>query len=214
MEPSALRQKVVEQFSPGKPGRQPVAHGASRGSAACALTPVPSPARRERGAEGGVRAIRPRAHALGYSTSPLPRLKETDAPEKTKGKSANFQFPFSSFRFLPFCFLLSAFGFLVSARAADPGNAEALIEAGHWKRARAIVEPRVAANPRDAQAVWLLSRIKLAFGDLDGALSRTAGGGARRRELRLPLPTGGSVWRDGGESQHVCCGRSCPQIQG
>jgi len=32
------------------------------------------------------------------------------------------------------------------------------------------VEPRVAANPRDAQAVCLLSRIKLAFGDLDGAL--------------------------------------------
>jgi Flp pilus assembly protein TadD len=32
------------------------------------------------------------------------------------------------------------------------------------------VAPRVAANPRDAQAVCLLSRIKLAFGDLDGAL--------------------------------------------
>jgi tetratricopeptide (TPR) repeat protein len=45
-----------------------------------------------------------------------------------------------------------------------------LIEAGHWKRARVIVEPRAAANPRDAQAVWLLSRIKLAFGDLDSAL--------------------------------------------
>ena len=83
-----------------------------------------------------------------------------------------FQFPISIFQFLisTFCLLLSAFGFLVSARAADSGNAEALIEAGHWKRARAIVEPRVAANPRDAQAVWLLSRIKLAFGDLDGAL--------------------------------------------
>ncbi len=83
-----------------------------------------------------------------------------------------FHFPFSIFQFLisSFCLLLSAFGFLVSARAADPGNAEALIEAGHWKRARAIVEPRVAANPRDSQSVWLLSRIKLAFGDLDGAL--------------------------------------------
>jgi tetratricopeptide (TPR) repeat protein len=83
-----------------------------------------------------------------------------------------FHFPLSIFQFLisSFCFLFSAFGFLVSARAADPGNAEALIEAGHWKRARAIVQPRVAANPRDSQAVWLLSRIKLAFGDLDGAL--------------------------------------------
>jgi tetratricopeptide (TPR) repeat protein len=45
-----------------------------------------------------------------------------------------------------------------------------LIEAGHWKRARAMVEPRAAASPRDAQAAWLLSRIKLAFGDLAGAL--------------------------------------------
>jgi tetratricopeptide (TPR) repeat protein len=84
----------------------------------------------------------------------------------------SFHFPVSSFQFLisTFYLLFSAFGFLVSARAADPGKAEALIEAGHWKRARAIVEPRVAANPRDSQAVWLLSRIKLAFGDLDGAL--------------------------------------------
>jgi len=34
------------------------------------LTPVPSPAPRERGAEGGVRAIKPRAYALGYSMPP------------------------------------------------------------------------------------------------------------------------------------------------
>jgi len=169
LQPSLLTQKSLEQLSP-RSGRQPVAHGASRGSAARALTPVPSPARRERGAEGAVRAIRPRAHALGYSMAPLAGLNETDAPEKTKGKFTSFHFPVSSFYFLPFCLLLSAFGFPVSARAADSGSAEALIEAGHWKRARAIVEPRVAANPRDAQAVWLLSRIKLAFGDLDGAL--------------------------------------------
>jgi tetratricopeptide (TPR) repeat protein len=45
-----------------------------------------------------------------------------------------------------------------------------LINAGHWKRARAIVEPRLAANPRDALAACLLSKIKLAFGDLHGAL--------------------------------------------
>ena len=58
----------------------------------------------------------------------------------------------------------------LKAGAPDPGSAETLIDAGHWKRARAILEPRVAANPHDAQAACLLSQIKLAFGDLDSAL--------------------------------------------
>jgi tetratricopeptide (TPR) repeat protein len=96
--------------------------------------------------------------------------------QKLEGKATSFQFLLSSFCFLlsSFCFLLSSFCFLVSltvgAAAADAGSAQALIDAGHWKRARAMVEPRLAANPRDAQAACLLSRIKLAFGDLDGAL--------------------------------------------
>ncbi|HXW14959.1 MAG TPA: hypothetical protein VEN79_10655, partial [Terriglobia bacterium] len=47
------------------------AHGASRGSGKRTLSPVPSPARRERGAEGGVRATFPRAFALGYHLPPL-----------------------------------------------------------------------------------------------------------------------------------------------
>jgi len=89
------------------------------------------------------------------------------------GKKAAY-FPVSSFRFLTsgFCFLLSTFCFLVCVVAgpADPPSVEALTDAGHWKRARAIVEPRVAANPRDAQAACLLARIKVAFGDLEGAL--------------------------------------------
>ena len=51
-----MRQKFVEELSP-RSGRQRVAHGASRGSLEPTLTPAPSPAQRERGAEGGVRAI-------------------------------------------------------------------------------------------------------------------------------------------------------------
>ena len=87
--------------------------------------------------------------------------------QKPKDNATSFQFLISSF-----CFLLSTFCLLVSvlAGAPDPGSAEALINAGHWKRARAIVEPRLAANPRDALAACLLSKIKLAFGDLHGAL--------------------------------------------
>jgi tetratricopeptide (TPR) repeat protein len=98
---------------------------------------------------------------------------ERETRNRKLGKKAAY-FPVSSFRFLisGFCFLLSTFCFLVCvvAGAADPGSAEALIDAGHWKRARAILEPSVVANPRDAQAACLLSRIKVAFGDLDGAL--------------------------------------------
>ncbi|MGA2072187.1 MAG: hypothetical protein ABSH52_01675 [Terriglobia bacterium] len=73
MEISVLSQKFVEDFSP-QSGRQTVAHGASRGLREPTLTPVPSPARRERGAEGGARVIQPRAYALGYSIPPLTGL--------------------------------------------------------------------------------------------------------------------------------------------
>jgi tetratricopeptide (TPR) repeat protein len=100
-------------------------------------------------------------------------MKLETGKQKLEKKAAIFQFPVSSFRLLisSFCLLLSTFCFLVSVvAAADSGSVEALVEAGHWKRARAILEPRVAANPRDAQAAYLLSQIKLAFGDLDGAL--------------------------------------------
>jgi tetratricopeptide (TPR) repeat protein len=93
--------------------------------------------------------------------------------QKLEPKAASFHFLISNACFrVCCCFLLPTFCFLISVLAAapDPDSAEALVDAGHWKRARAIVEPRVAANPRDAQAAYLLSRIKLAFGDLDGAL--------------------------------------------
>jgi tetratricopeptide (TPR) repeat protein len=82
--------------------------------------------------------------------------------QKLKDKAANFQFLISSF-----CLLVSL---TVGAAAPYPDSVEALIEAGHWKRARAMLEPRLAANPRDAQAAYLLSRVELAFGDSDGAL--------------------------------------------
>jgi len=84
------------------------------------------------------------------------------------GKDTRFHFLVSIFCFLV-CSILTPTLF-PGAVAPDPGSAEALIETSHWKRARAILAPRVAANPRDARGLWLLSQIKLAFGDLDGAL--------------------------------------------
>ena len=110
----------------------------------------------------------PTAEILRFTQNDTGWARNDSARQKLQGKPASFQFLISSF-----CFLLSAFCFLVSVAAVppDPGSAEALIEASHWKRARAILAPRVAANPRDARALWLLSQIKLAFGDLDGALN-------------------------------------------
>jgi tetratricopeptide (TPR) repeat protein len=48
---------------------------------------------------------------------------------------------------------------------AQETTAEKLIEAGHWKRARAVVEQRLRQAPQDADANYLLSQIRAAFGD-------------------------------------------------
>lgn len=58
------------------------------------------------------------------------------------------------------------------ASAADPpgANAEALVQARHWKRARAILEPQIKAHPEDPKITYLLVQVKAAFRDFDGAL--------------------------------------------
>jgi len=48
--------------------------------------------------------------------------------------------------------------------------AEDLIEAGHWKRARALVEPRLRETPNDPLAVFLMSQINFAFGHKEAPL--------------------------------------------
>jgi tetratricopeptide (TPR) repeat protein len=48
--------------------------------------------------------------------------------------------------------------------------AEDLIEAGHWKRARALVEPRLREMPNDPLAVFLMSQINFAFGHKEAPL--------------------------------------------
>ncbi len=47
---------------------------------------------------------------------------------------------------------------------------ERLIEAGHWKRARALVEARLAQAPADPLANYLLSQVRNAFGDRESPL--------------------------------------------
>jgi tetratricopeptide (TPR) repeat protein len=96
------------------------------------------------------------------------KMKLETRSQKVEDKATSFHFLISSFCFLVCMIFVPKLS--VMADAPDPGSAEALIEAGHWKRARAILEPRVAANPRDAQAAYLISRVMLAFDDFDRAL--------------------------------------------
>jgi hypothetical protein len=61
---------------------------------------------------------------------------------------------------------------LARAAASDAPSidVEALIQAGHFKRARAILTPQVAAHPDDAKACYQLAEVKASFKDFDGAL--------------------------------------------
>jgi tetratricopeptide (TPR) repeat protein len=63
-------------------------------------------------------------------------------------------------------YLLMLFGF--SAVHAQP-SPETLIEQGHVKRARAIVAAKLAANPNDAEVLYLMSWIKQGLGDAAGS---------------------------------------------
>src|SRR3954468_7062437 len=51
-----------------------------------------------------------------------------------------------------------------------PPDPVSLMEAGHFKKARAIVDPRFRANPNDAESIYLEARVKTAFGSIDEAL--------------------------------------------
>ena len=59
---------------------------------------------------------------------------------------------------------------LAAAAQAAQTEAEKLIEAGHWKRARTLVEARIKEAPDDPLANFLLSQIRNAFGDHESPL--------------------------------------------
>jgi len=76
-----------------------------------------------------------------------------------------------------------------------------LIAEGHFKRALQILEPRVKANPRDAETAALLSQVRLALGDRDEAM--------RLAELAVKLEPANADYhwrRDDGE---VCVAGGC-----
>jgi tetratricopeptide (TPR) repeat protein len=67
---------------------------------------------------------------------------------------------------------MRAAALLLAAAAAASAQtpAEDLIEAGHWKRARALVEARLKEAPNDPLAIYLTSQIRFAFGHMDAPL--------------------------------------------
>ena len=60
---------------------------------------------------------------------------------------------------------MRAFSFLIAASCLAQDTPEKLIEAGHWKRARALVQERLRESPDDPNANFLWSQIRNAFGD-------------------------------------------------
>ncbi len=60
---------------------------------------------------------------------------------------------------------------LAVATLASAATPEQLVEDGHFKQARALLERQLQANPNDAQLNWLAARIHRAFGDIPGAIS-------------------------------------------
>ena len=66
--------------------------------------------------------------------------------------------------------LVVAFPLALMASGASLDSPDALAEAGHWKRLREFVETRAAAGPQNPELAYWMSRVKMAFGNLDGAL--------------------------------------------
>jgi tetratricopeptide (TPR) repeat protein len=65
---------------------------------------------------------------------------------------------------------ISAIAALTAAvLAAADSSPEALLEAGHFKRVRKLAEELLKARPSDARTYYYLSRVRLAYGDHDGA---------------------------------------------
>lgn len=66
--------------------------------------------------------------------------------------------------------LLASCPLAAAAATADDGL-EVLMRAGHWKRARARLQPHYQASPKDARVVCGWSHIQLAFGHAEEALA-------------------------------------------
>jgi len=60
---------------------------------------------------------------------------------------------------------------LAVAMLASAATPEQLVEDGHFKQARALLDRQLQANPNNAELNWLMARIHRAFGDIPGAIN-------------------------------------------
>jgi len=68
----------------------------------------------------------------------------------------------------PYALILSLTG-AVCGSLPSASSVEPLIDGGHYKRAREVLNTRLHENPNDAYALYLASKDKESFGDLHGA---------------------------------------------
>ncbi|HUQ49439.1 MAG TPA: hypothetical protein VM056_01900 [Terriglobales bacterium] len=61
--------------------------------------------------------------------------------------------------------------FIPAAFAQQPSNLLSLLEDGHFKRARTIADQRIRQNPKDAEALYAMGKIRQAYNDREGAHS-------------------------------------------
>ena len=95
------------------------------------------------------------------------------------------------------------------ARAID-ATPEELVKAGHWKRAKALLELRVQANPNDAQSLYLLSQVRIAYRDYKEALAlaeRAAAQNQKNAEYRGQVAE--AVCELAGKERSFSLGRRC-----
>jgi tetratricopeptide (TPR) repeat protein len=59
---------------------------------------------------------------------------------------------------------------LAVATVASAATPEQLVDDGHFKQARALLDRQLQSNPNDPELNWLAARIHRAFGDLPGAI--------------------------------------------
>lgn len=59
----------------------------------------------------------------------------------------------------------------VAPDAVSHLSAAAMVDAGHYREAEAVLKPVVQAHPHDAQSAWMLSRAEAALGNLDDAMA-------------------------------------------